>query len=212
MSNKTIGIVDLSNFDSQCLETLLFASILEKKYDACAIFDLNVYNTPKALSEVKKWSKGGEISKAKIFDNSLYHRMNKVPENENKALNYVQSLQDEYPILLINSCVVRYNINSKFFELCDEIVLFADFEQDLSKNILSFFLKQPVRNKKIHLVFYRFDESIQGAKKHLSMLKSFANSNIEIHRIVSAPKDQTLKELAEMEPWADIYKFINSNF
>ena len=211
MANKTIAIVDINNYNDQNIETLLFANILEKKYDHLTVLDLNDYANNSFIKS-KKWAKKAEFSTTALFDNTNYISLSKTPQDENKVVNLIDSLKKKNDILLINCDSKQYKNNTLFYAHADTIIVFANFVKDLSKNILSFFLQHSIKTKDVRIVFHNYLSNIQTDKTYLSMLRSFSNTNIKISNIEKIPKLKSLKDIESIDPWLDLYQKINSSF
>lgn len=212
MANKTIAIVDINSFHKQNMETLLFASILEKKVNKLSVLDLNHYEQDKLLPSRDKWKKEGEILTTNLFSNTSYQICSQMSLEQNKLLNLARTLQSNSDILLINVNRLQYSMNTDFYLLADEIVLFADLEKDITKNIMNFFLRHMLKDKKIHLIIHNYKLNIQNEKTYLSLIKQFKRENITISNIDKIPDLTTLNQIENIDPWLEIYKKINSAF
>ncbi|MBQ0045801.1 MAG: hypothetical protein KBS35_02830 [Mycoplasma sp.] len=212
MANKTIAIVDINSFHKQNIETLLFASILEKKVNKLSVLDLNHYEQDKLLPSRDKWQKEGEILTTRLFSNTSYQICAQTSLEQNKLLNLAKALKAISDILVINANSLQYNFNTDFYLLADEIVLFADLEKDIMKNIMNFFLRHTLKNKKIHLIIHNYQLNIQSEKVYLHLVKQFKKPNITISNIDKIPDFKTLGDLENIDPWLEIYKKINSAF
>lgn len=212
MVNKIIVIVDIDNFHTQNIETLLFASILEKKVSKLHVLDFNCYENGGLLPNLNNWAKNGELATVQLFSNTLYQICLQAPQDSNKLLNLAKSLSNASDTLIINTNNQCYEFNSVFYQLATDIVIFADMDKDVSTNIINLFLKHSIKNKKIHIVVHNYKENIQGHKAYLHLLKSFHSPNIDISMIDKIPSMKSLKEIENIDPWLEIYKKINSTF
>lgn len=212
MANKTIAIFDANSFHKQNIEALLFACILEKKVNKLTVLDLNHYEQDIFLPKRDEWKKEGEILSTNIFSNTSYKICAKTLPDQNKLLNLADSLKTSSDILIINVNSQQYQFNSKFYELADEIVLFADLERDVSTNIVNFFLRHAIKQKKIHLIIHNYKLNVQSEKIYLHLLKQFKAPNVTISSIDVVPTFKNLKEIENVDPWNEIYKKINSDF
>ena len=212
MANKTIAVVDINSFHKQNIETLLFACILEKKVNKLTVLDLNHYEQDVLLPKREQWQKEGEILTTRIFSNTSYQICVKSLPDQNKLLNLAKALQAISNILLINANSQQYQLNSQFFELADEIVIFADLEKDITTNIVKFFLRHQLKDKKVYLIVHNYKLNIQSEKVYLHLLKQFKSTNVIINNIDSVPEFNSLKEIENVDPWKEIYKKINSTF
>lgn len=212
MANKIIAIADINSFCNQNIETLLFACILEKKVNKLSVLDLNHYEQDKLLPEREEWKKEGEILTTQIFSNTSYQISTKTALEQNKILNLAKALSDISDILLINSNANTFDYNTQFYNCADEIVLFADLEQDINRNLINFFMRHALKNKKIYLFVHNYKLNIQSEKTYLYLLKQFKAPNIIINNIDAIPQFKTLEEIENVDPWLDIYKKINSAF
>ena len=212
MANKTIAIVDINSFHKQNIETLLFASILEKKVNKLTVLDLNHYEQDKLLPERDVWQKEGEILTTRLFSSTSYQICTQASLEQNKLLNLAKALQAISDILVINANSQQHKLNSPFYSLADEIVIFADLEKDINKNILNFFLLHDLKNKHVHLIIHNYKLNIQSEKVYLHLLKQFHAKNIKISNIDEVPELKSLKEIENVDPWLEIYKKINSTY
>lgn len=212
MTNKTIAIFDVNSFHKQNIETLLFACILEKKVNKLTVLDLNHYEQDIFLPKRDEWRKEAEILTTSIFSNTSYKICAKPLPDQNKLLNLANGLKTNNNILIINVNSQQYQFNSKFYELADEIVLFADLERDVSSNIVNFFLRHAIGQKKIHLIVHNYKLNIQSEKIYLQLLKQFKAPNVTISNIDVVPSFNSLQEIENVDPWKEIYKKINSAF
>ena len=209
MANKTIAIVDINSFLKQNIESLLFACILEKKVNKLSILDLNNFGQNKLLPEKDKWAKEGEILTTTIFSNTSYQICLSAQPEQNKLINLAHTLHAVSDILIINANNQRHHYNSPFYQFADEVVIFADLEKDIIKNVLNFFMQHDLRKKKILLFVHNYRENIQSEKTYLELLKQFKMLNITICNIDCVPEFGSLKEIEQIDPWTNIYKKIN---
>lgn len=212
MANRTIAVVDLNSFKKQNIETLLFACILEKKVNKLTVLDLNHYEQSTLLPKIANWQKEGEILTTQLFSNTSYQIVNKVSPAQNNLLNLAKALQAISDILVINCNANQYQLNTEFYLLADDIVIFADLEKDITTNIINFFLRHKLAGKQIHLIVHNYKLNIQSEKIYLHLLKQFHNKNIKISNIDHIPDLKSLSEIETVDPWLEIYKKINSTF
>lgn len=212
MGNKTIAIVDINNFHKQNIESLIFACILEKKVNRLTVLDLNNISQDKLLPNKEHWQKEGDILTTRLFSNTSYQICSQMSVEQNKLLNLAKALQAISDILLINVNSQQYNVNTNFYELANEIVVFADLEKDAITNVMNFYLKHSLKNKKILIVIHNYKSNVQNDKTYLQLLKQFKSPNITICNIDNIPEFKTLKEIENVDPWLEIYKKINSTF
>lgn len=212
MANKTIAIVDINSFHKQNIETLLFASILEKKVNKLTVLDLNHYEQDSLLPKRDMWQKEGEILTTRLFSNTSYQILAQASLEQNKLLNLVKALQAISDILIINANSLNHQSNTPFYTLADEIVIFADLEKNITNNIINFFLRHTLHNKRIHLVIHNYKLNIQSEKTYLHLLNQFKAKNVKIYNIDTVPELKSLQEIENVDPWLEIYKKINSTF
>lgn len=212
MANKTIAIVDINSFHKQNIETLLFASTLEKKVNKLTVLDLNHYEQDTLLPSRDNWQKEGEILTTKLFSNTSYQICSQALLEQNKLLNLAKALQAISDILLINANSQQYQLNTCFYSLADEIVIFADLDKNIMNNIINFFLRHNLKKKKVHLIIHNYQLNIQAEKTYLHLLKQFKSPNVTISNIDKVPELKSLKEIENVDPWLEIYKKINSSF
>ncbi len=210
MANKTIAIVDINSFHKQNIETLLFACILEKKVDKLTVLDLNHYEQDALLPKKDIWQKEGEILTTRLFSNTSYQICTQASLEQNKLLNLAKALQAISDILLINANSQQYKFNTSFYQLADEIIIFADLEKDITKNIINFFLRHNLKEKKVHLIIHNYKLNVQNEKTYLHLLKQFKSPNITISNIDTIPEFKTLNDIENVDPWLEIYKKIKS--
>ena len=210
MASKTIAIVDINSFHKQNIETLLFACILEKKVDKLTVLDLNHYEQDALLPKKDAWQKEGEILTTRLFSNTSYQICTQASLEQNKLLNLAKALQAISDILLINANSQQYQFNTGFYKLADEIIIFADLEKDITKNIINFFLRHNLKDKKVHLIIHNYKLNIQNEKTYLHLLKQFKAPNITISNIDTIPDFNSLNDIENVDPWLEIYKKIKS--
>lgn len=210
MANKTIAVVDLNNFHKQNIESLLFACVLEKKVNKLTVLDLNHLGQDKLLPPTDQWQKEGEILTTRLFANTSYQICLQASVEQNKLINLAKALQAISDILLINANSQRYEVNSSFFNLSDEIFIFADLQQDIITKVMNFYLKHNLKNKKITLVIHNYKTNVQNDKTYIQLLKQFKATNVLIEKIDQIPDFVSLKKIQSIDPWLKIYKFINS--
>lgn len=212
MANKTIAVVDINSFHKQNIETLLFASILEKKVDKLTVLDLNHYEYGKLLPRKDAWQKESEILTTQLFANTSYQICDKTLPEQNKLLNLAKALQAVSDILVINSNSQQSKFNSQFYDLADQIVIFADLEKNITTNIMNFFLAHTLKNKKIYIIVHNYKINVQSAKDYLHLLKQFKAKNITISNIDTVPDFASLQAIENIDPWKEIYKLIRAKF
>lgn len=211
MANKIITVCDLNNFAQQNAEVLLISNILEKKYDSVAVLDLNNIDSNNYLKDLK-FKEKGEISTAEVFDITSYHFITGEAYSTEKALNLVKSLSKKNEILLINTSFSQYFLNTDYYNLSDEIILFSRLNDSTINNVISFFLMHKIEDKKIHLFIFNKDKNIQSEKSFISLRKQLAQSNLILDNIDTLPYFKNLDEIKNVDPWIEIYKKINSTF
>ncbi|MCQ2956829.1 MAG: hypothetical protein MJ233_03150 [Mycoplasmoidaceae bacterium] len=212
MKSKTIAIVDINNFHKQNIETLLFACVLEKKVNKLSVLDLNHYEQDGLLPKRDHWQKEGEILMTQLFSNTSYQICAQTSPDAKKLLNLAKTLSAISDILVINANSQQHELNSQFYNFADEVVIFADLEKDITKNIMNFFLTHTLKNKKVHLIVHNYQLNIQHEKVYLHLLKQFNSPNITISNIDSVPELKTLQDIENVDPWLEIYKKINSAY
>ncbi|MCQ3907335.1 MAG: hypothetical protein MJ219_00825 [Mycoplasmoidaceae bacterium] len=102
----------------------------------------------------------------------------------------------------------QHKSNSPFYEIVNEIVIFADLERNVTNNIINFFLKHNLKGKHIHLIVHNYKLNMQSEKAYLNLLKQFKQNNIVINNIDTVPDFANLSDLENIDPWLDIYKLI----
>lgn len=210
MANKIIAICDINNFKNQCLETLIFASILEKKStNSLVVFDSNLNTANKYLVYDKTWKQSGNITKNNLFDNTTYQALVKEFPNDNKIVDFLLVLKNKNDFVIINTDAQKYQNNTILYKNSDIIAIFLDFQIDPINNLLNFFIKHNLNNKKIMLFLHNYVQNIQNQKKYMGLLKLISNQNVEIIKIKKMITANKLSELENIDPWLDIYQQIN---
>ena len=189
MKNKIISIVDFTCFYNQCLEVLILASVNEKKYGSCIIFDFNDKNPFISFNENK------------IFNNSfVFYR-----STEN-TLNKKNILQKKY-IYKDSPIIINPNIhhkNNQIYLFSDKIIIFVDFIKFSFKDFFYFINKKNINLEKIILFFYHYENNLQNHKKYLEILKLIKSVKFVI-KIVELPNLKNLDEINKIPPWINIY-------
>ncbi len=211
MANKIIAICDFDNFNQQNVETLLFSNILEKKYDSVAILDHNSLSSNKYIKDLK-FKEKAQILTANVFNITSYNFIDGEAYNSEKALNLARSLANKNEILIINTSFSQYFLNTDYFKMADEIVIFSKLSDHIPNNLLSFFMLHKIENKKIYLYIINQDKNIQNEKSFISLRKQLSKSGLILDNISSLPYFKSLDEIRNVDPWLEIYKKINSTF
>lgn len=211
MKNKVIAIYDLNDFNRQNIETLLFSNILEKKYDSLNIVDLNGENDNHFLRKLK-WKEKQEILMANIFDRSLYHFISDDCSDLEKPYNLVKSLKNKSEITLINVCYSQEPINTEFYQLADDIVIFANLNNHIINDMIQFFIMHKIENPKVWLFVINKDSNIQNDKAFIGLRKELSKSNVKLESLNEVPNFKTLDQIHNVDPWLEIYKKINNFF
>lgn len=211
MANKVIAICDFNNFKKQNAEALLFANILEKKYDSVAVLDLNDIDSNDYLKDLK-WKQKSDMLSTNVFDISTYHFVDSQEYSLSKVLRYAQTLNEKNQVLIINTNFSKYSDNQDFYENADEIVIFTKLNQSMPNNLLGFFILNMIEKQKVKLFVFNDDKNIQTEKEFISLRKQLSKSNLTLENIKSLPYFKTLDEIKNIDPWIDIYKLINNLF
>lgn len=211
MANKVIAICDFNNFKKQNVEALLFANILEKKYDSVAILDLNDIDSNDYLKDLK-WKEKSNMLSTNVFDISTYHFVASQDYELSKVLNYAQALNNKNEVLIINTNFSKYSDNQDFYDNVDEIVIFTTLNQSMPNNLLGFFIANKIEKQKVKLFVFNDNKNIQTEKEFISLRKQLSKSNLTLESIKSLPYFKTLDEIKNIDPWIDIYKLINNLF
>lgn len=212
MANKTIAIIDIDSFENQNIETLLFASILEKKINKLAVLDLNDVRNCDLIFNYFDKIKNKESLTTYLFSNTTYNICSPSVLDQNKLLNMAKSLKTNNDILIFNANCQDKQINSPFFMLSNEIVIFADLSKDVNKNIINFLLLYDLKGKHIHIFAYNFKRNVQTEKTYLCLKKQFNSKDFSINNIDKIPNMKSIKEIENIHPWLEIYKKINTTF
>lgn len=211
MANKVIAICDFNNFKKQNVETLLFANILEKKYDSVAVLDLNDIDSNDYLKDLK-WKEKSNMLLTNVFDISTYHFVASQDYELSKVLNYAQTLNNKNEVLIINTNFSKYSDNQDFYDNVDEIVIFTTLNQSMPNNLLGFFIVNKIEKQKVKLFVFNDNKNIQTEKEFISLRKQLSKSNLTLESIKSLPYFKSLDEIKNIDPWIDIYKLINNLF
>lgn len=193
MKNKIISVIDFTSSYNQHLETLILASINEKKYGSCIIFDFNGINSFINF-------KGN-----KIFNNSsiFYKTSENKIDKKNILLN--KNISKKTPIIIDPN--ILYD-NNETYLFSDKIIIFANFDKFVIKNFFYFINKKNINFEKVILFLYDYKNNLQYHKKYLEILKLTNNAKFTI-KIIELPKLKNLDEINNIPPWLNLYVEFN---
>lgn len=194
MKNKIISVIDINSSFNQYLETLILASINEKKYGGCIIFNFNNENHFTS-------SKNNKIfNNSFIFYESVKNEMNK----KNILVN--RNIDKKLPII-INPNI--YHNSNQIYSLSDKTIIFANFIKFKLKDFFYFINITNINLEKIILFFYDYKNNLQNHKKYLEILKLTKKVKFNI-KIIELPKLKNLDEINNIPPWSNLYIEFNT--